>query len=147
MPQNPPSFFAPRYFAPAYWGGELPAGSMSATLLGTSGITAVLVGIESAYSGSNFYFKARPLKIRLVKPQPAYMAANIYGRGGLSGSIRATANIGASIAGVSSVTAGVSAIASMESAFSGSSVLTARGFVKNFWTLAHAEEEFWLIAA
>jgi len=147
MPQNPPRFFAPRYFAPVYWGGEVAEGSISASLLGSSAMSAVLTGVQSAYTGGSFYFRNRRFRVALTQPKPAYIRANIAGSGGLAGKVRAAASIGAEISAAGRVGVGLSALAHAASAIGGQAVFDARGLTIDRWAAARAEEELWLIAA
>jgi hypothetical protein len=147
MPQNPPRFFAPRYFAPGYWGGEQVEGSVSASLMGSSAMTAVLTGVQSGFSGGSFYFKNRRFRVVVPQPKPAYIHANIEGAGRLSGKARATAAIRASLGSGSSFKAVPAALAHGFAAIGGQGNLSAGGVTIDRYARAREEDELWLIAA
>jgi len=146
MPQNPPRFFAPRYFAPGYWGGEQVEGSVSAALMGSSAMTAVLTGVQNGFTGGYLWHrKYHP--IRLAQPIPAYIGARLSGGSWVEARSKATAAIAARLNGLSQAGAGISATAALAGAIQGAGAMAGAGIVYDVWAKAREEDEFWLIAA
>ncbi len=147
MPQNPPRFFAPRYFAPGYWGGEVAEGSVSASLLGTSAMSAVLTGVQSGYTGGSFYFKNRRFKVVIAQPKPAYIRANLAAGGTVTARPGATGALAAKINADASLGAAIAALAHGSAQLGGDSSFGSHGFTLDRYARARAEDELWLIAA
>ena len=147
MAQNPPNYFAPGYFATNYWGGQQPEGSISAHLMGTSAMTAVLTATESAYTGGSYVYRRKRYPLILTQPKPVNIAARIAGAGGIAASSRAVARIAARFGGISEMTGPASAIAAVAAAIVSIGQCKATGEAVDRWRLARMEDEFWLIAA
>jgi hypothetical protein len=146
MPQNPPRFFAPRYFAPGYWGGEQVEGSVSAALMGSSAMTAVLTGVQNGFTGG-YLWRRKYHPIQLAQPVPAFMSARLAGGSWVTVKAKATAAIAGKLSGQGQAQAGIFAVAPLSGAMQGAGSMAGTGLAYDAWAQARKEEEFWLIAA
>ena len=83
----PPDYFAPDYFAPEYFGGEDNPNAMSASLAGTSSVTAtisVATAADQDYDSHWHYAREKKkARQRKAKAQPVVigvLAAKLVGR-------------------------------------------------------------------